>query len=48
MIKDPILLKASKNITKLNEKAIHKLIIELLESRFLELGTGFALIGHRE
>lgn len=46
MIKDPIFLKISKNITKLNEKTIHKLIIEMLEERFLELGTGFNLTGH--
>lgn len=46
MIKDPILLKSNKNITNLNEKIIHKLVIELVEERFLELGTGFALIGH--
>lgn len=46
MIKDPIFLKTSKNITKLNEKTIHKLIIEMLEERFLELGTGFNLTWH--
>lgn len=45
MIKDPIILKTS-NISKFNELAIHKLIIKMLEEKFLELGTGFALIGH--
>ena len=46
MIKDPIILKSDKSIDKINEKAIHKYIISLLENKFLELGTGFALIGH--
>ena len=46
MIKDPIILKADKNMDKIDEQAIHKYIISLLEDKFLELGTGFALIGH--
>ncbi len=46
MIKDPIIIKTDKDINGLNEKAIHKLLIEMLEQKFLELGTGFALIGH--
>ena len=46
MIKDPIILKADKNMDKIDEQAIHKYIIFLLEDKFLELGTGFALIGH--
>ena len=46
MIKDPIILKTDKNMDKINEQAIHKYIISLLEDKFLELGTGFALIGH--
>ena len=46
MIKDPIILKADKALDKINEQAIHKYIISLLEDKFLELGTGFALIGH--
>ena len=46
MIKDPILIKVDSNINKLDEKALHKYVISMLESRFLELGTGFALIGH--
>ena len=46
MIKDPIIIKTNKNINSLNEKVIHKLLIEMLEKRFLELGTGFALVGH--
>lgn len=45
MIKDPILLKI-KDKDKINEKILHKCIIEMLENRFLELGLGFALIGH--
>ena len=46
MIKDPILIKVNKQINNLNEKVLHKYIINMLEERFLELGTGFALIGH--
>ncbi len=46
MIKDPIILKSDKNIDKIDEQAIYKYIISLLEDKFLELGTGFALIGH--
>ena len=46
MIKDPILIKVDSSINKLDEKALHKNIISMLETRFLELGTGFALIGH--
>ena len=46
MIKDPIILKADKNIDKIDELAIHKYIISLLEDKFLELGTGFTLAGH--
>jgi len=46
MIKDPIILKADNNINSLDEKAIHKYLINMLENRFLELGQGFALVGH--
>ena len=46
MIKDPILIKMNKDITKMEEKVIHKYIIEMVENRFLELGVGFALISH--
>ncbi len=46
MIKDPIIIKTDKDINNLNEKAIHKLLIEMLEQRFLELCLGFALVGH--
>ena len=46
MIKDPILIKVDNNVNRLDEKALHKYIISMLENRFLELGTGFALIGH--
>lgn len=46
MIKDPIILRTNQNITNFNELTIHKLIIDKLEERFLELGVGFALIGH--
>ena len=46
MIKDPIIIKTNKDINSLNEKVIHKLLIEMLEQRFLELGLGFTLAGH--
>ncbi len=46
MIKEPILIKIDKQVSKLDEKALHKYIIDMLEDRFLELGTGFALVGH--
>ena len=46
MIKDPILVKVDSKIDKLDEKALHKYLISMLESRFLELGTGFTLAGH--
>ena len=46
MIKDPILIKVDKEISHLDEKALHKYVISMLETRFLELGTGFTLAGH--
>ena len=46
MIKDPIILKNNIDANEINEKVIHKYIISLLENKFLELGTGFALVGH--
>lgn len=46
MIKDPILIKVDKKVNNLNEKTLHKYIICMLEERFMELGTGFALISH--
>ena len=46
MIKDPIILKSDIDTNEINEKTIHKYIISLLENKFLELSTGFALVGH--
>ncbi len=46
MIKDPILIKGNNLPDTLDEKAVHSFIIELLENKFLEIGLGFALIGH--
>ena len=46
MIKDPIIIKVDDTTNILNEKALHKYIINMLENKFLELGSGFALIGH--
>ncbi len=45
MIKDPIIIKGD-NISNINEKTLHKYIIDMLEDNFLELGVGFALVGH--
>ncbi len=45
MIKDPILIKGS-NVSNLDEKTLHKYIINMLEYKFLELGVGFTLAGH--
>ena len=45
MIKDPILIKTSKNIDKLSEKALKEFILEKIEEFLLELGYGFAFIG---
>ena len=44
MIKDPILIKVNNDY--LDEKALHKYIIEMVSDKFLELGTGFSLVGH--
>ena len=46
MIRYPILIKADNQMQNLNEQALHKYIINMLEKRFLELGSGFALVGH--
>ena len=46
MIKDPIIIKLNSKDKRLDEKALHKYIIGMLETRFLELGTGFTLAGH--
>ena len=46
MIKDPILINVPKYMDKIDEKALHKYIIDMLENKFLELGTGFTLAGH--
>ena len=46
MIKDPIIIKVDDNTKHLEEKALHKYIINMLENKFLELGTGFTLAGH--
>ena len=46
MIKDPIIIKVDEDISKLDEATIHKKIINYVENRFMELGVGFALVGH--
>ena len=46
MIKDPIIINIEENTSKLDEATIHKKIINNVENRFMELGIGFALVGH--
>ena len=45
MIKNPILIKTSKNIDKLSEKALREFILEKIEEFLLELGYGFTYVG---
>ena len=45
MIKDPILIKTSKNIDNLSEKALKEFILEKIEEFLLELGYGFTYAG---
>ena len=44
MIKDPIIIETNQN--ELDEATIHRKLINGVENRFLELGIGFALVGH--
>ncbi len=46
MIKDPIIIKTDKDTTNLTEQKLHEILIELVENHYMELGAGFALIGH--
>ena len=46
MIKDPIIINVDEDISALDEATIHKKIINNVESKFFELGVGFALVGH--
>ena len=46
MIKDPIIINVNEDISELDEATIHKKIINYVENRFMELGIGFALVGH--
>ena len=45
MIKNPILIKTTKNIDKLSEKALKSFILEKIEEFLLELGYGFTFVG---
>ena len=45
MIKKPILIKTTKNIDKLSEKALRSFILEKIEEFLLELGYGFTFVG---
>ena len=44
-IKNPIYIETDKNITNLDEKLLHELIIEHLENFYLELGIGYTFVG---
>ncbi len=46
MLKEPIIIKTNKDANDIEEKVLHKLLISMLENKFLELGIGFALLGH--
>ncbi len=46
MLKDPIIINIPNKENKLDEKVIHKYLIQMLENKFLELGVGFTLAGH--
>ncbi len=46
MLKDPIIINIPSKEDKLDEKVIHKYVIQMLENKFLGLGVGFALLGH--
>jgi predicted nuclease of restriction endonuclease-like (RecB) superfamily len=45
LIPNPIVIKKKNNIEVLNEKILHQLILENIESFMQELGTGYAFIG---
>ena len=45
LIKNPIIIKTNKNITKVNEYVLHQLILEDMDKFLKELGIGFAYIG---
>ena len=45
LIKNPIIIKTNKNITKVNEYVLHQLILEDMDNFLKELGIGFAYIG---
>jgi predicted nuclease of restriction endonuclease-like (RecB) superfamily len=44
LIPNPIVIKNRNNIEVLNEKILHQLILENIESFMQELGTGYALL----
>jgi len=44
-IKNPIYIETDKNISNLDEKLLHQLIIEHLEKFYLELGIGYTFVG---
>lgn len=45
MVPNPILIKNKNNIDIINEKVLHQLILEDIESFMKELGNGFCFIG---
>ena len=46
MLKDPIFIPVNQKINHLTEKVLHQYLLNMLENKFLELGSGFALMGH--
>lgn len=46
IIKDPVILETDMDLSNVNEEAIHNILIKLANIRYLNLGVGYALIGH--
>ena len=46
LIKNPIIIKTNKNITKVNEYVLHQLILEDMDNFLKELGIGFMYAGN--
>ncbi len=46
IIKDPIILETDMDLSNIKEENIHDILIKLANIRYLNLGVGYALIGH--
>ncbi len=46
IIKDPIILETDMDLSNIKEENIHDILIKLANIRYLNLGAGYALIGH--